>query len=208
MHSSKATPGSAALDISALLLRLAVGPMLVAHGYNKVFGAGGLAGTTRWFEALGLRPAGLHARLAAATEITAGGAITLGVAGPYPAAAGIGLMATAAATDHRAKGFFVFKGGWEYTAVVAAVCAAIATLGPGRLSVDALRGSARSGLRWGFLACGLGGASAKALIAACYRPETTDPAGETPVGVPRAQTKLHRRQMTVDEDGLTRDDPA
>jgi putative oxidoreductase len=186
MKASKDTPGSTALDTSTLLLRLAVGPMLVAHGYNKVFGAGGLAGTTRWFKALGLRPAALHARLAAATEITAGAAVTLGVASPYPAAAAIGLMTTAAATDHRGKGFFVFKGGWEYTAVVAAVCAAIATLGPGRVSVDALRGSPRSGLRWGLLACGLGAASAKALLAACYRPDATDPAGQTPVGVPRA----------------------
>ncbi len=150
--------------------------MLFAHGHNKVFGGGGLAGTTRWFESLGLRPAALHARVAAATEITAGAALTLGVASPYPAAAAIGLMATAAATDHRGKGFFVFKGGWEYTAVVAAVCAATASLGPGRVSVDALRGSPRSGLRWGFLACLLGIASAKALVATCYRPAATETA--------------------------------
>ncbi len=178
MKASKPTAGSIAPDASSLVLRLAVGPMLFAHGYNKVFGTGGLAGTTRWFEALGLRPAALHARVAAATEIAAGAAVTLGAASPYPAAAAIGLMATAAATDHRGKGFFVFKGGWEYTAIVAAASAAMAALGPGRLSVDALRGSPRSGLRWGLLACLLGTASAKALVAACYRPAGTETASD------------------------------
>jgi uncharacterized membrane protein YphA (DoxX/SURF4 family) len=30
--------------------------MLVTHGVNKIFGAGGISGTARWFERLGLRP--------------------------------------------------------------------------------------------------------------------------------------------------------
>src|SRR5580658_7983847 len=117
-------------DGAALLLQLTIGPMLVAHGYNKVFGAGGLEGTTRWFEALGLKPANVHARLAAATEIGAGSLLSIGAASPLPAAATIGLMATAARTDHKGKGLFIFKGGWEYTAVVGGVAAVIAALGP------------------------------------------------------------------------------
>src|SRR5579875_4054590 len=105
-------------DSAALLLRLAIGPMLFTHGYNKVFGKGGLQGTTGWFDSLGLKPAHVHARMAAATEIGAGTLLTLGAASPLPSAAAIGLMATAARTDHKGKGFFVFKGGWEYTGVV------------------------------------------------------------------------------------------
>ena len=31
-------------DVAALVLRLALGPMLVAHGTNKVWGGGGLSG--------------------------------------------------------------------------------------------------------------------------------------------------------------------
>jgi putative oxidoreductase len=54
-------------DFASLALRATIGPMLIAHGTNKVFGSGGLEGTTRWFEALGLRPAAVHARMAAAT---------------------------------------------------------------------------------------------------------------------------------------------
>jgi putative oxidoreductase len=88
-----------------------------------------------------------------------------------PAAAAIGLMATAAATDHRGKGPFVFKGGWEYTGVVAVVAAALAALGPGRLSVDALRGSRRHGAKWAALAIMLGIGSSAGLLAATYRPD-------------------------------------
>lgn len=157
-------------DSAALLLRLTIGPMLMVHGYNKVFGAGGLEGTTRWFGALGLKPAYVHARMAAATELGAGALLTAGAASPLPAAACIGLMATAARTDHRGKGFFVFKGGWEYTGVVAAVSAAMAALGPGRFSLDAARGRSRSGLRWGLLAAAVGVGSSTALLAASYRP--------------------------------------
>jgi putative oxidoreductase len=145
--------------------------MLVAHGYNKVFGKGGLEGTTRWFDALGLQPPHVHARLAAATEIGAGSLLTLGALSPLPAAGVIGLMATAARTDHKGKGFFVFKGGWEYTALVAAVAAASAILGPGRYSVDARLGRTRRGLGWALAAVALGVANSAVLLATSYHPE-------------------------------------
>jgi len=158
-------------DFAALALRLAIGPMLVAHGANKLFGKGGLEGTTRWFDSLGLTPPWLHARLAATTEVGAGALITLGAASPLPSAAAIGLMATAAATDHRGKGFFIFKGGWEYVAVVGAAATALAGLGSGRWSVDRLLGrTERSGPLVALAAAGLGLANAAALLAVSYRP--------------------------------------
>src|SRR5580698_5850218 len=163
-------------DFAALVLRAAIGPMLIAHGTNKVFGAGGLEGTTGWFEALGLRPAAVHARMAAATEIGAGALITLGAANPLPSAAVVGLMATAAATDHRGKGFFVFKGGWEYTAVVSAVAVAIAGLGHGRWSVERLlRRKSRSGVGVALGAAAFGLVAAGGLLAATYRPDQDAP---------------------------------
>jgi putative oxidoreductase len=158
------------IDGPALMLRLTIGPMLMVHGYNKVFGAGGLEGTTRWFDGLGLQPAHIHARLAAATELGAGSLITLGAASPLPAAAAIGLMTTAARTDHRGKGFFMFRNGWEYVGVVGAVAAAMAALGPGKYSIDHLIGRERRGLRWAVAAAALGVANATALLAASYHP--------------------------------------
>jgi putative oxidoreductase len=157
------------------MLRLTIGPMLMTHGYNKVFGAGGLEGTTRWFDGLGLRPAFVHARLAAATELGAGALITLGAASPLPAAAAIGLMTTAARTDHKGKGFFMFKNGWEYVGVVAAVSAALAALGPGRYSVDRLLGRERHGFRWALFAAAFGVTNAAILLATSYRPDPPQP---------------------------------
>jgi putative oxidoreductase len=158
-------------DLASLILRLVVGPMLITHGYNKVFGSGGLQGTSRWFESLGLKPGWVHARMAAATELGAGTLLTLGAANPLPAAATIGLMTTAARTDHKGKGFFVFKGGWEYTGVIAAVAAVLAMLGPGRFSVDAIAGRQRRGVLWSLIAVIIGVASSTALLETTYRPE-------------------------------------
>ena len=167
-------------DTAALLLRLTVGPMLMVHGYNKVFGKGGLEGTTRWFDALGLKPAHVHARMAAATELGAGAAITVGAASPLPSAAAIGLMVTAARTDHRGKGFFMFRNGWEYVGVVGAVAAVMALLGPGRYSVDGLIGRERTGVKAALFAAILGVTSALGLLASSYHPEPEpQPEGET-----------------------------
>jgi putative oxidoreductase len=149
--------------------------MLFAHGWNKVAGPGGLKGTTAWFDALGLKPAEVHARMAAGTEMAAGVGIALGAASPLPAAATVGLMTVAARTDHRGKGFFVFKGGWEYVGVVAGAAVALAALGNGRYSLDALAGRRRTGTQPALLAAALGTASAAALLAVCYRPEPPEP---------------------------------
>jgi putative oxidoreductase len=157
-------------DVASLMLRLGLGPMLIAHGSNKVWGKGGLEGTTGWFEALGLRPAAIHARLAATTELSTGSLLIAGALAPLPEAAAIGLMATAAVTDHRGKGFFVFKGGWEYVAVVALTCAALADLGHGKWSVDAVVGNNRRGPGWAAAATALGVGVAAALVKATYTP--------------------------------------
>ncbi|OLO25820.1 DoxX family protein [Streptomyces sp. MNU77] len=158
-------------DTAALLLRATLGPMLFAHGWNKVAGPGGLEGTTGWFRSLGLKPAAVHARTAAATELAAGAALTVGAAGALPAAAAVGLMTVAARTDHRGKGFFVFKGGWEYTGVVAGAAVALAALGHGRYSLDGWLGRPGGGARAALAAAGLGAAGAAALLGVCFDPE-------------------------------------
>ncbi|RNL61080.1 DoxX family protein [Nocardioides marmoriginsengisoli] len=158
------------LDLGMLLLRLALGPMLVLHGLNKIAGAGGLAGTTGWFESLGLRPAAVHARVAAATEVGAGVLVTLGLLTSLGAAAFVGLMAVASFTDHRGKGYFVFKGGWEYTLHVGIVAVALAAAGPGRWSLDHALGLDVAGVRWAAVAAGAGLVLAALLLATSYRP--------------------------------------
>ncbi|MFE3197403.1 DoxX family protein [Embleya sp. NPDC055664] len=180
----KAPVAAEGRDVAALVLRATLGPMLFAHGYNKVAGPGGLAGTTGWFESLGLQPAEVHARLAAGTEMAAGVGIVLGVANPLPSAATVGLMSVAAATDHKGKGFFVFKGGWEYTAVVGGAAVALAALGNGKYSIDALVGRRRSGLRPALFAAGVGVANAALLLKLCYKPEPKAPEAPEPEAKP------------------------
>lgn len=164
-------------DLSALVLRLTIGPMLIIHGNNKVRGPGGLAGTTSYFDGLGLQPAAIHARVAAATEIGSGALVTLGAFNPWATSAVIGLMASAGATDHKGKGFFVFQGGWEYVGVVGAVAAALSALGPGRFSVDRMRGRDRGGLGPLLLSSALGMASALTILTLGRRPRDKAPTG-------------------------------
>jgi putative oxidoreductase len=159
------------VDLGLLIVRLALGPMLVLHGWNKVFGGGGLEGTTRWFDGLGLRPAWLHARVAAVTEIGAGVAMTLGLLTGLVSAAFVGLMVVAARTDHRGKGYFVFKGGWEYVALVAMVAVGLAATGPGRWSLDHAFGLDVAGAWWAVVAAVLGVGAALGMLAVAYRPD-------------------------------------
>jgi len=159
---------STELDVASLLIRLALGPMLVLHGLNKV--QGGLGGTERWFESLGLKPGWLHARVAAATEIGAGLLVTLGLLNGLAAMAFVGLMTVAALTDHRGKGYFIFRGGAEYVVLVAIAAVALAVLGPGRWSLDHALGLDLAGLGWGLVALVGGLVAAGGLLAAFYRP--------------------------------------
>jgi putative oxidoreductase len=155
---------TSAVDASILILRLGLGGMLAAHGVNKVLGVGGIEGTTRWFEALGFRPAWLHARVAAVTEFGAGALMIAGLITPVACAGYVGLMVVAALTDHRGKGFFVFKGGWEYVGLVGLVAVCMAALGPGKWSIDAAVHWHLSGLAWAGFALVVGLLSAVALL--------------------------------------------
>lgn len=158
------------LDIGVLILRLVVGLTLLAHGVNHIFGGGGISGTARWFEGLGLRPGPLHAWSSALIEIIAGAGITLGLLTPLSCAAGIGVMTVAGLVAHRKNGFFVFREGYEYVLVLGAIALVIAIIGPGRLSIDQTIGVATAGWTAALLAGGLGLASAAGLLAVAWRP--------------------------------------
>jgi putative oxidoreductase len=159
-----------AVSIGLIMIRLALGLMLMTHGLNKIFGRGGISGTARWFEGLGLRPGRFHAWTAATTEIGAGVLVSLGLCFPAPCAAFVGLMTVAGLTDHRGKGFFVFKGGWEYVAFVGVIATALAFIGPGRWSLDALIGLQMHGLGWGVVALLVGVIAGGGMVLGFRRP--------------------------------------
>ena len=59
-------------DLGLLIIRVATGGMIVAHGYNHFFGGGRLPGAGRWFDSLGIRPGLVHAWVTAVVEVGAG----------------------------------------------------------------------------------------------------------------------------------------
>jgi len=80
-------------------------------------------------------------------------------------------MATAAATDHRGKGFFIFKGGWEYTAVVAAAAVALAGSGAGVGPAGVCWAEGALGAKTAIGAAMFGVGNAALLLATSYRPK-------------------------------------
>ncbi|CAN5748221.1 DoxX family protein [soil metagenome] len=130
------TAYDSAADVGLLILRLVLGLTMAAHGYNKFFGKGGLAGTAGWFDSMGMKPGIFHARVAATTEMAAGLGLAAGLLTPIPAAGFVALMFVAAWTVHRHNGFFIVKEGWEYNFILAASAVGLATTGAGRLSLD------------------------------------------------------------------------
>jgi len=131
------------MDIGLLVLRLAVGLTMAAHGGQKLFGwfgGYGLAGTGGFMESLGFRPGRVHAALAGTAETVGGLLLALGLLTPVGSALVIAVMVVAIGSVHLPKGFFVSDGGSEYNLVIMAAVAALAFTGPGAYSLDAVEG--------------------------------------------------------------------
>jgi len=179
--------GTDPVDVGLLVLRLVVGVVMLAHGWNHVFGGGRIAGTARWFESLGMRPGRLHAWTASLTELGAGVLLVLGLATPLAGGAVIGLMVVALVTNHLRNGFFIFRPGegYEYVLTLIACGVLLACAGGGGWSLDSALGIVDppgwTGALVSLLA-GFGGAGL--LLALFWRPVRTpepSPAGATGV---------------------------
>jgi putative oxidoreductase len=162
------------VNIAALVLRLAVGGTMLAHGWNHAFGGGKLPGTARWFESIGIRPGRIHALFATLTELGAGALLVLGLLTPLAAAGVVGTMAVAFAANHRKNGFFIFRPGegYEYVLMIILVGCALGALGAGNWSVDHAIGFSLTGWAGLAVAALVGGAGAGLLLATSWRPES------------------------------------
>lgn len=119
----------------ATILRIAVGVVFAAHGYQKFFvwGLGGVAGA---FESMGIPFPWLSALLASSAELFGGLALIAG-AGTRLAALPLAFtMLVAWLTAHR-TGFFLPEGA-EYVLMLLFASVSVGVLGPGRLAVDNL----------------------------------------------------------------------
>ena len=170
------------VNLAALVLRLAVGGTMLAHGWNHAFGGGRLPGTARWFESIGIRPGRVHALAATVTELGAGAFLVLGLLTPLAAAAVVGTMSVALIANHAKNGFFIFRPGegYEYVLMIILVGCALGALGGGGWSVDHAVGFSVRG--WAGLAiaavAGTGGAAL--LLATSWRPQAAPSSSTAP----------------------------
>jgi putative oxidoreductase len=165
------------MSLGLLLLRLAVGLTLAAHGAQKLFGwfgGPGLAATGAGMEHLGFVPGRRAALAAGLAETAAGLLLALGLGTPAAAAIVFAVMVVAGVSAHLERGFFLATGGYEYTLILAVSGLSLAFTGPGRLSLDAIVGLDLSGVRWGLAALLVGLAGSTVQLAG-RRPAATSP---------------------------------
>ena len=127
------------IDVGRLILRIALGGILFAHGAQKLFGwfgGRGMAGHVGFIESLGLRPARLFATVSGLGEFFGGLGVLSGFLTPLAAAGIIGAMSVAIIKVHLPKGFWNHDGGMEYPLVLAVLAFVIGLVGPGPYSLD------------------------------------------------------------------------
>jgi putative oxidoreductase len=124
----------------ALLLRLTLGGLFLAHASLKLF-VFTPAGTARFFGSIGLPPGLTYVVMTA--ELLAGIALILGIFTRWVALAAVPILLGAIVTVHGTAGFFFnnAQGGWEYPAFWAVALLVQALLGDGIHALTMPRGS-------------------------------------------------------------------
>jgi putative oxidoreductase len=175
------------VNLGRLLLRVTVGSIFIEHGTQKLFGwfgGHGPDGTGEFFESIGLRPGRRNAVAAGMTEAGGGLLFVLGAATPAAAAALASVMVTALRTAVWRDGIKVGTGGYELLLLAGSL--ALADLGPGDWSVDALLGTERRGPAWaaGALAAAATGASLAIALGRRQPPEAPAATESAETGMP------------------------
>jgi putative oxidoreductase len=127
------------LAIGLLILRLAFGLTVAAHGAQKLFGwfgGSGLAGFAGALEKMSIRPSAPFALLAGLGEFAGGLLIAVGFLSPAGPLMVAGAMVVAIVTVHLKKGFFNSKGGYEFPLLMGVGSVALSITGPGPYSLD------------------------------------------------------------------------
>ena len=127
------------MDLGLLVLRLVVGPVIAAHGAQKVlgvWGGPGLAGWTQGVTRMGIRAPVFWAWVSSFAELAGGIAFAFGFLLPVVAAALTIQMGVAIERAHWGKGFWNTKGGIEFPFTLGAVAAINGVTDPGAYSLD------------------------------------------------------------------------
>jgi len=129
-------------DLALLALRVGLGVVMVAHGWQKWTG-GGIGGTAEGFEGNGIPLATVAATFAIVVELVGGVAIIVGALTPLFAVGFAATMVGAMVFVHGGSGFYAATGGYEFVLLLGIVALVVAAAGPGRFSVDHLIGRGR-----------------------------------------------------------------
>ncbi|QLL13546.1 DoxX family protein [Pseudomonas chlororaphis] len=134
---SLGSPHSSPEQWAALLLRLALGAMYIAHALFKILVLG-WPGTLRLFGATGMPEWMTYPAVGA--ELAGGLLLVLGIAVRWIALALLPMLLGAIAFVHGAHGWIYTSpgGGWEYLAFLAVVSVSLMCLGNGALSLQYL----------------------------------------------------------------------
>jgi putative oxidoreductase len=131
------------IGIGLLVGRLVLGLLMAAHGAQKLFGwfgGYGLNATGEFMVQLGFPSGRLFASTAAITEVVSGLLVAFGLLGPIGPALMISVMIVAAITVHWPNGVFAMQNGIELPLLYATGALAMALVGYGPFSLDALLG--------------------------------------------------------------------
>lgn len=127
---------SSATSVALLILRVALGVIFTAHGWQK-FNEFTIAGTQASFAQMGVPAADVVAPVVAVLELAGGVALILGLFTRIVAALLALDMLGALFLVHAAAGIYVTNGGYELVLILAASAAALSLAGAGGFSIDA-----------------------------------------------------------------------
>jgi putative oxidoreductase len=128
--------------LGLLLVRVVVGVLFIGHGAQKLFGwfgGYGPKGTGGWMDSIGIKPGVFMAVLAGIMELVGGVLFSVGLFTPL-AGILIALVMVGTFKVHGKNGLWATANGYEYTLVLLVVAVAIALIGAGDYSLDALMG--------------------------------------------------------------------
>jgi putative oxidoreductase len=129
-----ATTRDRRIDTGLLVLRLVIGVVFLAHGWQKIFDMG-LSGVTAGFAQMGIPMPEVAAPLVAGVELVGGIALIFGLWTRVFAVALAIDMLGAMIFVHLQNGFFA-PGGIEFTLTLCAACITLALAGAGAMSID------------------------------------------------------------------------
>ncbi|GAA5078628.1 putative oxidoreductase [Thermocatellispora tengchongensis] len=136
-----------AYDVAALVARIVLGVVLLAHGLQKA--TVGMGRTIDGFEEMGVPLPPVSAAFAMIVEIGAGVLLILGLFTPLAGVLVLVNMLGAFLFVHREAGVFVREGGWELVAMIGLLGLLLAAGGAGRYSLDHVLFGRRGGFGFG-----------------------------------------------------------